>query len=304
MKKTEVFALILVVLAFGLVYLFSCGGGGSRSLVGDVNFEIGDLGQDIMLSASEIWSVIFTVTYDPGSSGGPFGALGINFQDNLSGITFSPQAGALSEGIVPLNGDTGQLWLRIDRAEAFSTVCTSEEVYGPFEITLDASSQPSSVLPATAQATQTTMDIINLGAYSVCVQVVSPVDAEVDLNNIGFQIAECGEDPADIDGTWTGPFICETNCGGMAGTIEDYVTLTITQDSGNPCLATYEDSVAYYEGNVCGNRFSFKGGSANSSESGTFIMNPNGYEATKTSTYRNYSGDCTGTCSDILERVY
>ena len=304
MRKRGIFALILVVLVSGLVYLFSCGGGGSRNLLGDVNFDIGDLGKDIMLTADENWSVIFTVTYDPGSVGGPFGSLGINLQDNLSGLTFTPEAGALSEGAVPLGEAAGQLWLRIDRAEAFSTVCTSGEVYGPFEITLDGLSQPSSVSPATTEASQSTMDIINLGAYSVCVQVVSPINAEVDLNNVGFQIAECGEEPADIEGEWEGPFICETNCDGMAGTIEDYVTLTITQNPGNPSLATYEDSVAYYEGSVCGNRFSFKGGSANSSESGTFVMNPNGYEATKTSTYRNYNGYCTGTCSDILTRVY
>jgi hypothetical protein len=303
MRKTGVFALILIVFISGMVYLFSCGGGGSRTLLGDVSFDIGDLGKDIMLTADETWSVIFTVTYDPGSVGGPFGAMGINLQENLAGLTFTPGGGVLSEGAVPLGGDTGQLWLRIDRAEAFSTVCTTGEAYGPFEITLDGLSQPSSVSPASTEASQTTMDIINLGAYSVCVQVVSPIDAEVDLNSVGFQIAECGEDPANIEGTWAGPFICENNCGGVAGTIEDYVELTITQNMSNPSLASYEDSWAYYEGHVCGYRFSFKGGSASSSESGTFVMNPNGYEATKTSTYRNYDGYCTGTCSDILTRV-
>ena len=305
MRRPGVIVLVLVVFTCGVVYFFSCGGGGSgsRTLDGDITINIGNSGKGVPLEAAVTWSRTFSVNYGVSSFGGPFTSLSMNLQDSLSGIDFTPQAlsAGLSGQAVALATTTGQMWMYVGRLEDYVTVCDTGEVYGPFEVTVNASSQLSSVSPATAVATPETMDIINIGAYSVCVKVLSPVNATVDLNSVGFNIAQCDDPPADISGTWAGLFSCESDCG-FSGTDLD-VELVITQTSANPYVATYEDSVAYYEGTVCGNRFSFTGGSANSSESGTFIMDPGGTTATKTSTYRRYKDLCTGECSDVLTKI-
>jgi len=303
MKLVKLSALVVLISAALILWFISCGGGGGgRVLDGDITINIGSSGKNVGLTAGETWSRAFSVNYNVSGFGGPFTSLGLNLQDNLSGIDFAPQAisAGFSGNAVALAATTGQMWFYVGRLEDYGTVCESDQVYGPFDITLDAGSQPSSVSPATAQATPETMDIINIGAYSVCVKVVSPVDAGVDLNSVGFNIAQCDEPPADISGTWSGLYSCYSDCGNI---IDDYVELVITQDPGDPSIATYTDYYADYEGTVCGNRFSFSGGSADSSESGTFIMDPGGTTATKTSTYRNYSGVCTGQCSDTLTRI-
>jgi hypothetical protein len=304
MKLVKLSAFLVFLSAALILWFISCGGGGSssRSLDGDITINIGSTGKNIPLEAAVTWSQAFSVNYNVTGFGGPYTALSMNLQENLAGIDFTPlvAAAAVDQQAKALLADTGQMWLYVGRLEDFGTVCESDQVYGPFDITLDAGSQPSSVSPATAQATPETMDIINIGAYSVCVKVVSPIDAEVDLNSVGFNIAQCDEPPADISGTWGGLYSCYSDCGNI---IDDYVELVITQDPDDPSIATYTDSWANYEGTVCGNSFSFSGGSANSSESGTFIMDPGGTTATKTSTYRNYSGVCTGQCSDTLTRI-
>lgn len=304
MKLVKLSALVVFLSAALIFWFISCGGGGSggRVLDGDITINIGAKGKGIPLEAGVPWSRAFSVNYGVSGFGGPFTSLTLDLQDSLAGIDFTPQAlsAGLSGQAVALATTTGQMWFYVGRLEDYGTVCDSGEAYGPFDVTVNASSQLSSVSPPTTTATETTMDIINIGAYSFCVKVVSPINAEVDLNSVGFNIAQCDELPADISGAWAGTYSCYSDCGNI---IDDYVELTISQNSGNPSIATYTDSVADYEGTVCGNRFSFSGGSTNSSESGTFIMDPGGTTAIKTSTYSDNSGVCTGECSDVLTKI-
>jgi hypothetical protein len=184
-------------------------------------------------------------------------------------------------------------------AEAASTVCTDGELIGPFTITLNELSQLVSVVPPTVEATQTTMDVINVGSYSICFEVTSPVDAVADLNRVEFEIAQCGEVPANMAGAWAGSYTCVSNCDGESGSVE----LTIVQEAGNLSAASYTDGEATYDGSICGNRFSYKGGGEGYKESGTFVMEPDGIHATKTSSYRSLDGNCWGDCIDGLMRL-
>ena len=301
MKRKAVIG-VGVLLSAGLVaWVISCGGGGSGGAVFDGSINIGDKGKDIDLTGGQEWSMAYTVNYDVGRFGGPFGSLSLNLQDNLSGITFTPQgvpAGLSARAVPLLDPDTGTLTLRVAPAEAISTVCTDGVPIGTFTITLDESYQPMSVTPPTVEATQTTMDVINIGSYSVCIQVTSPVNAVADLNRVEFGITQCASAPADMAGAWAGTYTCVSNCGGEDGSVE----LTIVQDAGNMSAASYTDGEANYEGSICGNRFSYKGGSVTEGykESGTFVMDPDGIHATKTSTYRSLDGNCWGDCTDTL----
>ena len=305
MKQERLLAVVVFSSAALILWMISCGGGGGsggRLLDGDISINIGNKGKNIELTAGQTWSRAFSVNYNVSGFGGPFNSLSLNLQDNLPNIDFQPQAvsAGFSGNAVALAATPGQMWFYVGRLEDYGTVCDSGEEYGPFAVTVNASSQLSSVSPPTVTATETTMDIINIGAYSFCIKVVSPISATVDLNSAGFNIAQCDELPADISGAWAGTYSCLSDCGNI---IDDYVELFITQDPSDPSIATYTDYWADYEGTVCGSRFSFSGGSSDSAESGTFIMNPDGTTATKTSTYRSYIGGCTGECSDVLTKL-
>jgi hypothetical protein len=281
------------------VLIMSCGGGGGGGGGGltDVSINIGSKGE-LTLPAGEMWSRVYSVSYDVAGYGGPFESLTLNLQENLSGLHVTPLA--LPAGISALASTTATMYMRVARAEAASTVCTDGELHGPFTITINESAQATTVDPPTAEAGQATMDIINTGEYVFCVIIESPMPADVEVDRVDFGIAECGEIPADIHGAWTGSYECIDNCGGT-GNIYD-IDLTITQSSGDPAIASYTDDEADYEGSVCGNRFSFSGGGPGYSESGTFVLNPDG-TATKTSSYKSDNGVCWGDCTDQLYRA-
>ena len=298
--KGILFAAALAAI-IGVFWMISCGGGNGGS-DGEISIAIGSSGQDHPLTAGETYSTVFTVTYDPGRFGGSFGALGLDLEDNLSNVVLSPDAGpgSLSGKVLPQGTMEGTLTLRIAGLEAAETVCAEGELFGPFTILLDDQHQPSSASPSSAEATSTAVDIINIGAYSVCVQVYSPIDALADLNRVDFNVSPCSELPADIAGAWAGTYSCTGSC----QVPETGVHLTIVQDAGNLSAASYTDSEdGFYQGTVCGRRFSFRGGGDGWEESGTFVIDPGGNTATKTSTYRDISGPCSGTCTDTLTRV-
>lgn len=274
----------------------------------DVSINVSSSGQDIAVTAGETLSLAFPVSFDIKRFGGPFGELTLNLEDHLSDVSVTP-AGLVATASVSgaklvtaaATSDSAQMFLRVAASEAIETVCAFGELYGPFDVMLDSAFQPATVSPGTASATQATIDVVNTGAYSLCVQVLPPIDAIVDLNRLGFTVSDCSEPPADISGTWGGTFSCNDNCDSGSGS----VTLTIEHSETDSSIATYTDeSGASYQGTVCGNRFSFKGGIASSfEESGTFVLNADG-TASKTSTYKETPpGICTGTCLDALVRV-
>jgi len=250
----------------------------------------------------------FPVNYNLNDFGGPFSSLRMDLQAHVSAVSITVP-GVTKAIPFPLDSiktaqaavDGGQLYLRVGTAEQIDTVCEVGELYGPFSITLADNFQPESVSPAEANATQQTLDVINTGSYSICVQIMPSITAIADLNSLIVDMESCREPPADIAGTWTGSYMCEGTCP-ESGT----VTLDIVQNANDPTIATYtDDGNAAYEGRVCGNRFSFTGGLTDSyDESGTFVLNADG-SASKTSTYIDIgtTSICSGTCTDILERI-
>ncbi len=145
MKQESLLAAV-VFLSSSLIMLFiSCGGGGSGSRVlnGDITFNIGNNGKNVQLTAGETWSRAFSVNYNVSGFGGPFASLSLNLQDNLPGIDFSPQAmmAGYSGNAEALAATPGQMWFYVGRLEDYATVCDSGEVYGPFNVTVNTSSQ-------------------------------------------------------------------------------------------------------------------------------------------------------------------
>lgn len=305
------FLLILGISAF-LVYLPGCSnsGGGGDGKAGDfvsININLGSNSQDIRMFGDVLWSSgPFPVVYDiKKKHGGPFDSVTLDIADHLSAIQITPPGVVflprwLMRTAVAATDSTADMYIMVDRVEALETVCTTGKVYGPFRITLDAvTSQPSSADPPSVEADQSTLDIINTGGYAVCIQVLPPFDAVVDLNRLGFEAGKCSEPPAQIAGNWGGTYHCDSDFGSEDGE----VLMTIVQDQADLSIASYSDGYANYQGSVCGKRFSFTGGTPEYNESGTFVLNPDG-SASKTSTYRSVPpGTSRGTCSDVLARA-
>ena len=275
---------------------------------GSTMLTVSNLGKNISLTTGEMKEIRFPVNYNLNDFGGPFSTLRMDLQAHVSAVSITVP-GVTASIPFPLDSiktaqaavDGGQLFLRVGSAEQVDTVCEEGEVYGPFNITLADNFQPESVSPAEANATQQTLDVINTGSYSVCVQIMPSITAIADLNSLMVDMESCTEPPADIAGTWTGSYVCEGTCP-ESGT----VTLDIAQNTDDPTIATYtDDANAAYQGRVCGSRFSFTGGLTDSyDESGTFVLNTDG-SASKTSTYIDIDNTsiCSGTCTDILERL-
>lgn len=297
--------IVLVVLMNPIACFHSSDSSGT----GVTTLTVYNLGKDISLTSGVMQEISFSESYNVDSYGGPFSSLKFDLQAHLSAVSITVPGVVVNKIPFPLNSiksgnasmEGAQLFIRMAHAEQEATVCTEGDLYGPFDISLADNFQPESITPATAEATQQTLDIINTGSYSICVQILPVITAIADLNSLEVDFGSCTEPPADIQGLWTGTYECVGVCP-EAGAI----TLEITQNQNDPSIASYiDDDGASYEGRVCGNRFSHRGGVTGSyDESGAFILNDVN-SATKTSTYLSVDTGgfiCSGTCTDVLVR--
>lgn len=316
MSKSRLMAVLGALVSFFSILLLAnpiaCSNSSSDG-AGGTRFTVSNLGKDVSLIEGEIKEIIFSESYNVNSYGGPFSSIKMDLQAHLSSISISIPSAVKKTVPFPLQYvksanaaiEGSQLFIRIARAEQEATVCQDGELYGPFDISMADNFQPVSVTPATAEATQQTLDVINTGGYSMCVQILPVITAIANLDSLIVDFGSCTEPAADIQGTWTGSYYCE----GICDSADDVfaISLDITQDQNDRSIASYTDSEASYEGRVCGNRFSYSGGVTSVyDESGTFILNADG-SASKTSTYLSITdGDtdtiCSGTCSDTLVR--
>jgi len=304
--------IIIVVLSNPIACTSSNNSGSNDSdpnVGGVTRLTVSNLGKDIDLITGVPVEISFPVTYDMNRFGGPFSSLTLDLQAHLSSVTITVPGVTITkipflfQSIKTANAvtDGAELFLRVALAEEEATVCTDGELYGPFDISLADNFQPVSVTPATAEATQQTLDIINTGSYSVCVQIHPVITAVADLNTLIVDFGACDTPAKNIGGTWAGTYMCGGICPESGN-----VTMNITQNQNDLSIATYtDDGGASYEGRVCGNRFSYSGGlTSEYDESGTFTLNPDG-SASKSSTYIDVGEGafCTGTCTDELSQL-
>ena len=154
--------IFLTVLA--VAWVISCGGGGSSSRGSDFTGKklavtLGSQGQNIPLEAGKTWALAFSVNFDIGDFGGPYYYLNLDLEKNLSGLTFTPTgppappaAGTSRLGVQPVT-----VSFYVDTVDA-ADPCATGTHYGPFEVALDAFSQPESVTPAKqARPSETTV---------------------------------------------------------------------------------------------------------------------------------------------------
>lgn len=69
------------------------------------------------------------------------------------------------------------------------TVCdTPVNEYGPFVVTLDENNEVASIEPASIEFEQDTVDLVNSGAFSLCITIESNVDGTVIIDELSFAL--------------------------------------------------------------------------------------------------------------------
>ncbi len=194
--------------------------------------------------------------------------------------------------------ETVTMRIYIASAAEESTVCTSGEEFGPFEISVSDGTQLDSVSPSSATASQSSLSIINTGSVSLCLRIESSVEAVLDIDELAGEATRCDIGAADIDGFYIGTFTCKNT--GCDDDVDQDISMNITQNGHS---ASYSSGEANYDGTVCGNVFRHNGGLPGSyTESGTLTFSADGKTASKTSSWRSIDGSCSGTCADNLRK--
>ncbi len=102
-------------------------------------------------------------------------------------ITVTPSGTPTGKGSANLQaGGTLDITVWIASADEVATVCDTGEQYGPFSVALDANNVPISISPSTFNLTDSTLDLLNSGSFSLCIEVISPVDGTVTINSLTF----------------------------------------------------------------------------------------------------------------------
>ena len=148
--------------------------------------------------------------------------------------------------------------------------------------------------------------MVNSGSMSICIEVESNVGADLNVDQLDFEVEDCNETPAIIAGTWNSQYSC-TNSGCPDDPLQQ-VTYTITQNGDRATFVDNDDG-ASYSGTVCGNVFNFNGGlfiapgppEQGYDESGKFILTGSN-SATMTSKWIELDDSCMGTCSETLTK--
>ena len=107
---------------------------------------------------------------------------------DLDDITVTPADGGGGKGTVNLQGGTLTVTAWIAPADEVDTVCETGEEHGPFSVELDENNQPVSIDPSSVPLSENTLDLINGGTFSLCIEVVSPIDGTVTIDALSFSL--------------------------------------------------------------------------------------------------------------------
>ncbi|MBU0730791.1 MAG: hypothetical protein KKE17_11000 [Proteobacteria bacterium] len=259
---------------------------------------------NVQITAGQQTDISFLYTLPAGAKN--YDTITVNLQDtiNAGNVVTAGLSNPLLKKILALltpsanASSMAYLTARIGSSSDLAIVCNDGAAYGPFVISVDDSNDPVSVEPATVTANPSTVQLINAGAFTICLQITSPVSGSLSASDLKVNREGCTQEPADFNGTWSGTYTC-TNTG-CPDDIDVPITLTVNQTGSS---ANYTAEIgASYSGTVCGNTFKFDGGlDGYFTESGTLVLNSDG-TATKHATWSDVSQICSGTCVDQLSR--
>ena len=122
-----------------------------------------------------------TITFDAsGTPGG--GTVGLG----TDGIQL---AGAGGKASVALQGGTLVVTVWVAPIEQLDPVCEVGEQYGPYSITLNEDNVPTAIDPSTIELTDATLDLLAAGEFSICLEVISPIDGTVTIDRLEVELS-------------------------------------------------------------------------------------------------------------------
>lgn len=154
------------------------GGGGSVTVPIELTSGLGTFEAQAGQPERRTGSVTFS------TSGGDPGAG--SFAVDLEAIEVTPTGGG--KNAILFQGGELVVTAFIDSIDNLETVCETGERYGPYTITLDESNVPVSVDPATIELSETTLELFAAGEFSLCIEVVSPFDSTVTIENFEVEL--------------------------------------------------------------------------------------------------------------------
>lgn len=280
-------------------------------------FSLGTSVKNVPLTAGVESQIKYTVTI-PGdiSTSGDISAQGdfsVNVAKTLENITLSASpitkntsrfetlrllAYILVKDAFAATEETAQVTAYVSHA-GDPNVCASSYRFGPYSVTGmiggALTSDTESVTP-----TEPAINISNSGSFEICIVTIPPINAYLTVTGVNVDFQPCEPPSVDIVGMWTGTYEC-TNFG-IGDDPLTSINLTVSQNDDGSYQYISDDG-AVYNGHLCGNKFKFSGGLADSfTESGTMIADGN--DATKTSNWLSTDNITVGgSCSDTLSKI-
>lgn len=181
----QIFVMTASVAALAALAAWQVGGCNLASLVPipPVTFELGAGLAEFEVQAGQAVRNSGSGGFD--LSGFSIGRGSIELDANV--ITVTPSGSGAGKGSVNLQeSGTLEITVWIASGDEVDTVCETGEQYGPFDVTLDENNVPISVAPSEVTLSQNTLDLLNSGSFSLCIEVISPVDGTVTISSLTF----------------------------------------------------------------------------------------------------------------------
>lgn len=180
---------------------------------------------------------------------------------------------------------------------AGQTLGECDEVELTAVLTADAAFVPQGIEPTRIELPQQALDLIASGSFTVRLEGTSTVDATATLTGLvgSLEVGATCAAPDELAGRYSGTYACDNTTGEESGD----VGLTVLQ-AGHTGLY-FDDGDAFYLGAVCGDRFTFFGGTKHYFEWGSLTATETA--GSKESTWvSKLDPGIGGTCADDLAR--
>lgn len=94
------------------------------------------------------------------------------------------------------NSSTLQVTIRIASVDNAERVCEEgtadadipRDTYGPYLLELDENGEVVSVTPSSIAFGELTVSLLNEGEFTVCIDIISPIDASITIQNLVFNV--------------------------------------------------------------------------------------------------------------------
>ena len=105
-----------------------------------------------------------------------------------SPITVGPSESAKARQAQVGEANTAVITVWVASANQASTVCDEGERYGPFTIEFDDDYVIQSITPSQVTLSQNTVDLLNSGQVSLCIEAVMSIDGTISIGSLVIQV--------------------------------------------------------------------------------------------------------------------